>query len=199
MKYIDKQIQLKKSTLLLQSDENSSRGTIVLFIPGISGKAFSDRFQPLVDVCLQSELPIARMNAWDSSDEVVTHSWAYFQEAICEVTTHLEVLGYKKIIAVGKSFGGGLLLSIHNESLKNKILWAPAVGVGDSNTLDRLKDRVLSNISSLLDIKLSRSFINKDTAKITIIHGTKDDTIPLENSEKVINSAKNGLQKMERL
>ena len=118
---MEQKISLSKSEILLTTRDSFSKEVIVLFLPGISGQAFSPRFQPLVDVCGDVNLPIARMEAWTSESDVKTKTWTYFLEALDEVSEHLVGLGYKKIITVGKSFGGGLLLSYHNENIFRNI------------------------------------------------------------------------------
>ena len=121
-----------------------------------------------------------------------TKTWAYFQDTLAEAVEHLLQLGYTKIIAVGKSFGGGLLLSYHNPSISKKILWAPAVGVGDADTLSRLKDAMLGEVPHLLDIQIEKDFVHKDPSKVCIIHGTKDAVMPIENSRVAVAAAKDG-------
>ncbi|MEI7709735.1 MAG: hypothetical protein WCI76_03405 [bacterium] len=164
----------------------------MLFLPGISGQVFSPRFQPLVDVCGDLKLSIARMEAWKNESEVKTKTWAHFLEALDEVSEHLAGLGYSKIIVVGKSFGGVLLLSYHHKNIYKKILWAPAIGMGEVDTFTKQKDISLSEIQSLLDIQLDQNFIKEDPSEICIIHGTKDITIPLENSRHIVASAQHG-------
>ena len=189
---MEQKISLSKSEILLTTRDSFSKEVIVLFLPGISGQAFSPRFQPLVDVCGDVNLPIARMEAWTSESDVKTKTWTYFLEALDEVFEHLVGLGYKKIITVGKSFGGGLLLSYHNENIFRKILWAPAIGMGEVDTFTKQKDISLSEIQSLLDIKLDQNFVKEDPSEICIIHGTKDITIPLENSRHIVAAAQHG-------
>ncbi len=165
---------------------------MVLFLPGISGKAFSERFQPLVDVCVRLNLPIARLSAWEGEGEVQAKTWGYFQDAVDEAVRHLLQLGFTNIVAIGKSFGGGLLLSYHNPSISKKILWAPALGVGETDTLSHKRDMALSEVPFLLDLRLSKKFIHEDPAEICIIHGTKDEAIPLENSRTTVAAAQKG-------
>jgi dienelactone hydrolase len=189
---MEQKISLPKSELLLVKNATSSTETVVLFLPGISGGAFSERFQSLVDMCIQSGFPIARMQAWESSVDVDKNSWNYYHEAIRESIDYLRNLKYKNCIAVGKSFGGGLLLSYHNDFIRRKILWAPACGVGENDTLDALKDTALHNVATILDVKVSNQFIHDDPSEVCIIHGTNDNIIPIANSRMMISSARRG-------
>jgi len=179
---MDTSISLLKSELLLSESDDSSKDTVVLFLPGISGKAFSERFQSVVDISLEKGYPIARMNAWESEVEVQQKTYSYYQSAIVEAIEHLKTLGYEKIIAIGKSFGGGLFLSLHHDAITKKILWAPALGFAQISTLEQLRDKVLSQVENLKEIKLSPEFLSSDNAKLCFIHGTEDIAIPISTS-----------------
>lgn len=189
---MENKISLPKSEILLTRDDDFSKDVVVLFLPGISGKAFSERFQPLVEMCNELRLPIARVDAWEGELDVQSKTWSYFHEVLDEVIEYLISLNYLKIVAVGKSFGGGVLLSYHDKDITKKILWAPAIGIGEEDTLNDLKNTKLSEVPLLLDIKLDKIFIHEDPSAICIIHGTKDANIPIENSRKAIESAQNG-------
>ncbi|MBP9760507.1 MAG: hypothetical protein KBD24_04055 [Candidatus Pacebacteria bacterium] len=189
---MERKISLVKSEILFTSDDDCSKSVTVLFLPGISGKAFSERFQPLVDMCKELKLSIARVEAWNSESDVQSKTWSHYHQMLSEVIEQLLDLKYTKIVTIGKSFGGGLLLSYHDKNICKKILWAPAIGVGEEDTLTRLKNTTLSEIHSLLDIQLNKEFIHTDPSAICVIHGTKDDVMPIENSRKAVSVAKTG-------
>lgn len=188
---MDKNITLSKSELLISKLDDSSADTIVLFLPGISGKAFSERFQSVVDISLRVGYPIARMSAWESEEEVKQNTYAHYQSAIIEAIDHFQSLGYSKVIAIGKSFGGGLLLSLHHDAIIKKILWAPALGFAQVSNLEKLKNGLLSQIESLKDIKLAPDFVSLDKSKLCFIHGTDDSVIPILTSRQFVSSNAN--------
>lgn len=190
---MDTEISLPRAKALLTTSNTSARDTLVLFLPGLSGEAFSTRFAPLVSVALECSLPTARVHAWQDADEVKSHTWSYYHKILDEVLVALKERGFQKIIAVGKSFGGGLLLSYHHSAIVKKILWAPAIGMGEDASFETLKDHSLADIPSFLDLHLAPSYVQADTAQIRIIHGTADTSIPLENSRRVIECAQDGL------
>jgi len=195
---MDDETSLQMSKVLITKNDESELDTAVLFLPGISGKAFSHRFQPLVDAVLASGFPIARVHGWEDGVDVNSHTWSYYHKVLDEVMRSLDERGYKKIIGIGKSFGGGLLLSYHHPNIVKKILWAPAIGVGDDATFEQHKNDLLSGIASFLDLHLTSGFISDDTAFICIIHGTADNIVPITNSEKIVQYARGGrLTKIE--
>lgn len=185
---MDTNISLSRSEVLLTKIESSSNEVVVVFLPGISGKAFSERFQPLVNVSLEAGYPIARVSAWESEVDVQAQTYSYFQDAVAEVVDPFLGLGYTQVIAIGKSFGGGLVLSLHHKAIVKKILWAPAIGFTDTETVTRVKDVPLSEIDSLQGIQLSPDYVVADAATINIIHGTADTTFPMETSRKIVSA-----------
>lgn len=191
MSYMDTSISLSKSELLLSKSDDLSEDTVVLFLPGISGKAFSDRFQSVVAISLKTGYPIARMNAWESEEDVQQKTYSYYQQAITEAIEYLQTLGYNSVIAIGKSFGGGLLLSLHHDAIVKKILWAPALGFAEVSTIEKMKDEPLSHIENLKDIKLSLDFISSDRATLCFIHGTADTAIPISTSRAFVSANSN--------
>jgi alpha-beta hydrolase superfamily lysophospholipase len=135
-----------------------------------------------VDVSLENGYAIARVNAWNGEADTQHKTYEYYQSVILEAIEHLQTLGYASIIAIGKSFGGGLLLSVHHNAIVKKILWAPAVGCTDTGNLDELKGVELSHILDILDIKLSTHFVSIDKAQLCFIHGTDDTVVPVQSS-----------------
>jgi len=186
---MDTHITLNSSKLLLTNNEGSAKDTVVLFLPGISGKAHSKRFQPLVDITLGAGLPIARLDAWSGEESLQDKTYTQMQQLVTQAIEHLASLGYVQIIGVGKSFGGGLLLSMHNEALTKKILWAPAIGFGMESALYATK---LKEIADLKTIQVSPEFVRADAAKIYIVHGTADTAFPIETSREFIAHATAG-------
>ena len=59
------------------------------------------------------------------------------------------------------------------------------------------ENKLLGNIQHLLDIRISEDFIGSDPANIYIIHGTKDEVVPLENSKHAAAAASGTLEIVE--
>ena len=171
-------------------------GTIVLFLPGISGKALSDRFLPLVTMVNEMGYSIARMEAWKDAGDVNTMTLRFLQNEILAVIEYLKGEGYTCIYAIGKSFGGGLLLSLHHEVLVKKILWAPAYMVDkeprEKGNMVEMGDEVFGNLQGDAGIVLSQDFVHEDSADLYIVHGTADTVMSLDNSQTIIALAHTG-------
>lgn len=160
--------------------------TVVIFLPGISGDAFSDRFKFLVDACLQSGLAIARVNAWKNIDEVEKKNLREIYQDIESVISYLQQQGYIQIFGIGKSFGGTIMLTFPSVHIIKKVLWSPAIGVTKSDTnLDTYMITTLGNLSSMLDLRVDRTFLQGIESPVLIVHGTADKNIPFSNSENL--------------
>ncbi len=99
---------------------------------------------------------------------------------------HLETLGYSEFVVIGKSFGEGLALSLHHPLITRKILWAPAIGFLEIETITSLRDMQLSKIDNLKNLAVSKEYLLQDTAKIFIIHGTADQVMSIDTSRQMV-------------
>ncbi len=171
---------------------NKPTTTAVIFLPGISGGAFSERFQPVVDACLGVGFSIVRISAWKNAEDVERKNLGDIFRAIGDVTTYLHQEGYTKIFGIGKSFGGAVMLALPSVHIRRKVLWAPAIGVADSGAnIDSYMTANLGALHSLLDLKLDRALLQQKETPTLIIHGTADDNIPLSNSERIVSMLPN--------
>lgn len=185
-----KEISVGNSTLLLEQGEFAD-DIAVLFLPGISGGALSDRFAPLAQMVTGLGHTSVRMHAWEGDVQTKTLKQLYSEmEASVEYLLHN---GFEEIVLIGKSFGGGLVLAYEHPRITGKIMWAPAIGVSEKENISSLLTTQLKEIKNLLDIQMSFEDIQTDDALIAIIHGTTDSVIPLANSEKIIASATGGV------
>lgn len=171
---------------------NKSTATVVVFLPGISGGAFLERFQPVVDACLNAGFAIARISAWKNSDEVEGKNLNDIYRAVGDVTTYLHEQGYAEIFGIGKSFGGAIMLTFPSVYISKKVLWAPAIGVVETGgNIWAYMTAKLGTVSSLLDIQIDRAFLQQKENPTLIVHGTADDNIPFLNSEQIVSMLPN--------
>lgn len=166
--------------------------TAVLFLPGITGGAFSDRFQPVVDACLKSGFAIARVSAWENAEDVEGRNLADIYKDIADVITYLYEHGYTRFFGVGKSFGGAVMLTIPSAYISKKVLWAPAIGVTEfGSNIDVHMTATLGTLHHLLDMRVDAAFLKEREMPMLIIHGTADNVIPFSNSEKIVSMLPN--------
>ena len=180
------EIPQSTAKVLIDAPKEATKA-VVLALPGISGGVFSDRYQPLVDAVVASGFAIARLNIWDNEEQVLGMTIDQIQQDIDRAVAFLQGLGYTHIAAVGKSFGGGMVLANTKAAIVAKVLWAPAIGVVDTGgTLGELRTQKLQELrGSLLDITLDRAYLAACHGAVCLIHGTADNSIPFANSQKL--------------
>ena len=180
---------IKNTSVKISIEETKVIGdkTIVILIPGVSGKVFTDKYKEFVDTCTDNGLSVARMQSWESTDDLQKKSLADLHKDLDTAVAYLRELGYETIYAVGKSLGGGILLTRNHPDIKKLVLWAPAISASKSEgNLAKMKDKKLGDIQSLVDIKMGKTFLSGEFANILIIHGTDDTHIPIANSKRIV-------------
>lgn len=166
--------------------------TAVVFLPGISGGAFSDRFYPVVKACLQAGFAIARISAWENAEDVERKRLSDIYKDVGEVITYLHQQGYTRIFGIGKSFGGAVMLTFPSVYISRRVLWAPAIGVTESGAnIDAYMAATLGTLRSLLDMQVDAAFLKQREMPILVIHGTADENIPFSNTEKIVSMLPN--------
>lgn len=161
--------------------------TAVVFLPGISGGALSERFQPVVDACLAAGYAIARVSAWENAEDIGQKNLSDIYRDLGEVTAYLHQQGYTQIFGIGKSFGGALMLTLPSVYITKKVLWAPAIGVSESSSnIDAYMSAALGSLKSSLDLSVDREYLSSQETPVLVIHGTADNVVPFSNSERIV-------------
>lgn len=189
---MQKNIEIPGAHLLLDIPEAGTE-TVILFIPGVSGKGRSDRFLPLVHMAMEMSYALARVDMWESEDLLKGLTLAHIFGTLDGVCETLSEEGYSRIIAIGKSFGGGIILAYNSPLIVAKIGWAPAFSLtsGDGN-ISVLREKTLGSIASVRDIVLGTQCIAQFSGSIGVVHGTEDTVVPLQNSKDIIVAASRG-------
>lgn len=170
------------TTYLVEVPEHGS-STAVLFLPGISGGAFTDRFLPLVQACHVAGLAVVRVELWKDSNDASTKSFAGVHEDLLRIIEELKKADYTTFYGIGKSLGGAVMLTLLSPDINKKVLWAPAIGTTESNgTYPECAEKPFSSMMSFADATLDAQLLSTDTAPALFIHGTLDTVIPIDNS-----------------
>lgn len=188
---MQKNIEISGAKILLDAP-NTRIDTALVFIPGVSGNARGDRFAPLVDVAVEKGYAIARVDMWDTSKDLESHTLQAIMGTLDAVLKALTHEGFSHFVMVGKSFGGGIALLYNNPSIVQKIGWAPAFGIADIGNIDEVFPEQLSKFPSTRDIHIGKERLSSITVPVGIVHGTADDAIPLQNSKDIIASVPRG-------
>jgi esterase/lipase len=170
--------------------------SVVIFLPGISGNVFSNRFTSLSDACNSAGFDFMRTNIWNDADDLQDMTLNELCKSLIKVVDYCSGNRYKNIVIIGKSFGGGLAMCINDIRVNKKILLAPAFKVSTKSTLGSVSDLDLREVFDSNEIVLSVDDIRNDSACYYIVHGTKDKVISLKNSEYIIDIIDNGVLKV---
>ena len=158
---------------------------LMLFLPGISGSAMSERFRYLEEIGVHSGYSMVRM---DFQFQQCKDESLAIKDCITDILAVIEYLrrrdinSAKDIIVIAKSFGALVyhLLDEEGIDVSKAILLAPYIRITDVNNdflstpIKDLKDNEIHLYSGLL----------KEIPTL-IFHGLKDNVIDIEQSEKI--------------
>ncbi len=180
------------NTQYLTEVPEKATDTAIIFLPGISGGVFTDRFLPLVQASLVAGLAIARVELWKNSDDANTKSFANVHADLLRIIEELKKAGYTTLYGIGKSLGGAIMLTLQSPDITKKVLWVPAIGApADSGTYTQLMQEPLSSLASVTDVTLDVQFLSLETTPTLFIHGTLDKVIPIDNSRTMVSMMPN--------
>lgn len=163
------------------SEPNTPSDTAILFVPGMSGGALTDKYAGLEKLATEENMALLRMQSWQNQEELNNKSLLEIQNEIHVAINFLKEKGYVNINAIGKSFGGMLLLYNQIEEFKKLVLWAPVVQISEKVLLNSLLDTPFSKISSLADVTVDAKYISKINSEVLILWGTDDQIISIDN------------------
>jgi len=83
---------------------------------------------------------------------------------------------YSNIGLLGLSLGGLCSILAYDENIKTMVLWAP---VTKAKTLSKLKEEIQTELNE-------QEILSKIKCPVLIIHGDKDDVVPVEHSRKAM-------------
>ena len=177
-------------------DTSFDMDRLVVFLPGISGGAHGARFLGVDKLADEDGYACARIALWEGEESLADKCYEDIFAKLDEFFDEFKQLGFIDVLMIGKSFGGGVVLAYEHEMISRKVLWAPAIGVGEGEgNWDEMKGKKFGEIKDLLDIEVGAARIAAQSAPIGIIHGTADEAFPVSNSEKIIAAAQHGTLK----
>lgn len=160
-------------------------GNAILFLPGMNpNPSHTDLLRELFTKAGYTFLPY---QGWSNVHELG-------RKSLREIHQEIEILlePYEHAGVLGKSFGGGLALTLSNPRVQCLALWAPAFRLADQSNLDEWMDRKLSELDRVSSIALGPLDAAKVQAPVLVMHGTNDTTVPLENSQQLAQALPKG-------
>ncbi len=166
-------------------DEVGKSKLCVIYIPGASGKA-TERFDKLAKEFNNQWISFLRINLWDDEKKLGNLCVSTLHTLFDGIIDFALMKGYKEIGLIGKSFGGGICLTYRSKNLSKMLLWAPAIGLSEECNVREIKNEQFSKIGRISNVKVNKNFLSDLRINIGIIHGTKDEVVPIANSKKLV-------------
>lgn len=168
----------------------------IIFIPGMSG-IDSDLRIELEKYSKENNFNLHVFEGWKSSSDLQEKSFKEIKESFNKFYSDIrrenhkslsneKGLGGAKYYLIAKSFGGMFSLLYDLFDFEKNVLWAPAGGLSDFSNLRKIENLQLKNILNIDDVKIGIKNLNKiknKTKKVSIIVGTKDEVIKIENQK----------------
>ncbi len=171
---------------IILEEPNLKTNSAVILVPGISGEALTDKYRKFSDAVLKSGYASMRLQSWHNPADFEVKTPNIILDDIRKALDFLEGSGYTNIIAVGKSFGGAMLLIKQDPRIKKLILWSPALFVVPTDgTLVNYLNLPLAQAKSPKDITVDFDFLKRIQIPVRLIHGTADHLVPIENSRLI--------------
>lgn len=181
---------MKIKHILTKPKEGSNNG--IILIPGVSRNSLSNKYNFLAKELQKNNFYFLRFDIWKSPKDLEAKTLKQIYKNINEAIKYMKKIRCKKIILIGKSFGGGILLTKKFRHVDSLILLAPAINFSSKSNIKEIKNKKLSEIKSILDIKIDKKDLEKVNIKVLVIHGDKDKVVPIINSRKIIKNLKKG-------
>lgn len=187
----------KEMKYLLNEPKNQSNKGIIL-LPGISGGALGSYYDDLARALSERGFYFLRLELWSSEKDLVKKSLNDIYVSLNNAVQLLRNKGCTKIGFVGKSFGGGILLTFFNQLedmdkslITSLVLWAPAIGFGKQSNLRQIQKLKFSNFRNFDEIKIDKTDLNKIIVPVLLIQGTKDSLVSKGNTAQITKSLPN--------
>ena len=162
---------------------NKESDTGVIFLPGYSWNACSERFNYIRDAVLRDWHNILLLDLWKSEEELLNQNLQNLHEKLDIAVRALAQKVCEKVFVIWKSTWWAVALTYSNPELAWKVLLAPAAWIWPSRSSEIFRSMwdAQSTIIWLEGIRVSPEEFPQPQA-LCFIHANDDRVIPLKNS-----------------
>lgn len=180
---MQKQFFGAEQEILLEANFDIDRAIILL--PRMSANAHGESYAGLVRAAEDAGYACARLKLWEDLDEAMAFSYEMAFAKVDAAIAALKAIGFVDFALVGHSYGGAIALMYQHELVSQKILWTPAIGVAEgAGNFAEYKTTPIGEVGNPLSVTVGKELVGE--SKVTgIIHGSKDTTVPIQNSEQL--------------
>jgi pimeloyl-ACP methyl ester carboxylesterase len=160
----------------------------IFFVPGSSGDALSERFDFISKAFVDNGYHFLRFNCWEDADALGKMHLEEIHLKFNAAIDYLKIIGCKKIGVVGKSIGGGFLLTDYNKKVDAIALLAPAISFSKASNIEEIKKRKMKEINHYKDIKIDKNDLSKLDIPILLVWGDHDKVVSIDDLKEIANN-----------
>ncbi|MBU1199784.1 MAG: lysophospholipase [Nanoarchaeota archaeon] len=157
---------------------------IIIYVPGIHEDEKNGLINTLSSI---SNVDFILFSPWSSIEELEELNLNSLHEKLLALIK--EKSAENQVFLAGRSFGGGIALTLNSDLIKGIILFAPAIKFSTVNEFK--KDVLFKNIKGFFEKSVNKEFIDLLSVPILIFHDEADKKIPFSNSERMSESCNN--------
>ncbi|WP_433634142.1 alpha/beta hydrolase family protein [Halomicrococcus sp. NG-SE-24] len=167
--------------------EGSKRGIVVR--PGAGHGPYGDIFDRFAEEAADRGYRCLRFQTWGEQENLRQKTLSDLHDEVDAAIARLQSEGCAEISIVAKSFGAGMSLTHIPNAVEAMVLWAPAIGVEDTSNVGAVKEKQFSEGDRPV---VSPTFLEEIEIPVLILHGTDDETVPVRNSQQMVNALPDG-------
>ena len=169
----------------MSSDEETiKKGLIAL--PDLKESTKDNPLAETIDYAKEHGFSVVRLDKWGQMSDLEGKTLEEMHHLVEKAFTALKDNDCNYIGVIGKGFGGQLALTYpKNNSFEFMVLWAPTVELGD-DSIDYWRSKNLIELEKLKEISIGLERVSNIDSRVEIIHGTNDEEIGLENSQRIV-------------
>jgi dipeptidyl aminopeptidase/acylaminoacyl peptidase len=166
----------------------SFKSPLVIFIPGVSGKALTDKFDWIAKVFVKSGYNFVRFN-FNGYEDGRSFENSSLGEEIRDFNNVLKTLdkmglNISNYGVVAKSLGALKAIAIQDPRLKCLGLLSPAVSLDNHNNLKETANYIYKNIGEYMEYKIDSKMLNNFTSSI-LFYGDRDTVVKITDTKKL--------------
>lgn len=167
--------------------EGSQRGIVVR--PGAGHGPYGDIFDRFAEKATDRGYHCLRFQSWGEQENLGQKTLSDLHDEVDAAVARLQSEGCTEIYVVAKSFGAGMSLTHIPNAVEAMVLWAPAIGLEDESNIGAVTEKQFREEDWPV---VSPSFLNEVKIPVLILHGTDDETVPVKNSQQMVNALPDG-------
>lgn len=170
----------------------------IVYVPGVSGGALSKKTEPMAEAFVRAGFTFIRFEfrSYAKPDSFLHGSLNEDVDDIRNAISYLSrTFWVEEFFVVAKSFGGLRALLAMHENVSAFGFLAPAIFMSETSTVENLLAKPYGQIERVEDFKIEKSEREKWRSPTIVVHGDRDEVVPISNSESLLSFIPNNVPK----